>query len=196
VSKPKGTRAILSPQRRKFAREYLRTGNITKAALNAGYSPKTATVQGSQLLSSLNVQSYLAGRIAKEDLEAETFALEVARQAFEELPDIGDFLDEHGNLRPLKDLTIEQRRSIASIEVVKKNLAAGDGKTDTVVKLKQWNIRAERTKSQELLARVMKWVNNEPAAAPQVSIFAIAALPALSPAPTLVIDAESSHRST
>lgn len=171
----------LTPQRRKFALEWLKTGNATQAAITAGYSAKSANVQGAQLLASPSVKRFLAGRFAKADIEAERVIGEIARQAFEDIPDIGDLFDADGNLKPLGELTIEQRRSIASLEVVKKNLAAGDGKTDTVVKLKQWNIRAERMKALELLAKVQKLVNNEPPPQQQVAIFQINCLPALSP---------------
>ncbi len=172
----------LTPQRRRFALEYLRTSNATEAARLAGYSPKTANEQGSQLLAQVSVQRFLAGRVAKLELEADRVMGEVARQAFEDIPDIGDLFDAVGHLRPLQDLTVEQRRAIGSVEVVQKNLAAGDQKTD-VVKIRLWNIRAERTKAQELLAKLLKLVNNEPPGAPQVSMFLVAELPSLSPNP-------------
>jgi hypothetical protein len=110
---------------------------------------------------------------------------EVAHQAFEEIPNIVDLFDEHDNLRPLHTLTLEQQRSIAGLDVVKRNLVAGDKKTDVVHKIRLWNIRAERTKAQELLAKLLKLVNNEPPGAPQVPMFAISCLPDFSPNPAL-----------
>ncbi len=180
----RGTRASLSPQRRRFALEYLRRGNATEAAIVAGYSPKTAKVQASRLLTFVDVQRFLAGRVAKLELEADRVLGEVARQAFEDIPNIVDLFDEHDNLRPLHTLTLEQQRSIAGLDVVKRNLAAGDQKTDVVHKIRLWNIRAERTKAQELLAKLLKLVNNEPPGAPQVSMFLVAELPSMSPHPT------------
>jgi phage terminase small subunit len=52
---------------------------------------------------------------------------------------IQDLVDEHGNLKPIQQLPRHVAATIASIEVVKKNLAAGDGQTDTVHKLKMWD---------------------------------------------------------
>lgn len=40
----------------KFVRAYLRTNNITKSAISAGYSPKTAAFQGSRLLKNVKVK--------------------------------------------------------------------------------------------------------------------------------------------
>lgn len=181
----RGTRPILSPQRRRFTLEWLRSSSATEAAIKAGYSPKTATKQASRLLTSVDVQRFLAGRVAKLELEADAVMGEVARQAFEEIPNIVDLFDERNNLRPLHTLTLEQQRSIAGLDVVKRNLVAGDKKTDVVHKIRLWNIRAERTKAQELLAKLLKLVNNEPPGAPQVPMFAISCLPDLSPNPSL-----------
>ena len=50
-----------------------------------------------------------------------------------------DFLDERGNLKSPKDWTLEMASAVSKLEVVKKNLQAGDGHTDTVVKLWFWN---------------------------------------------------------
>ena len=40
----------LNPRQEKFISEYLKTLNVTQSAIKAGYSPHTATVQGSRLL--------------------------------------------------------------------------------------------------------------------------------------------------
>jgi hypothetical protein len=50
-----------------------------------------------------------------------------------------DLFDEHGNLKPIHTLTREQAACIASFEVIKKNAEAGDGKTDTIHKLRVWD---------------------------------------------------------
>ncbi len=47
----------LSPQQAKFARAYVLSFNATKAALEAGYSQKTARQQGSRLLTSVDMQA-------------------------------------------------------------------------------------------------------------------------------------------
>lgn len=49
----------LTNKQQKFADEYIRTGNATKSALEAGYSPKTAQRMGSENLSKPLVKSYI-----------------------------------------------------------------------------------------------------------------------------------------
>ena len=53
--------------------------------------------------------------------------------------DIGDLLDEDGDLKPLSELTPAQRGAIASTNVVMKNATAGGGKIDRVLKVKLWD---------------------------------------------------------
>ena len=52
----------LTPRQRAFADYYIETGNATEAAKRAGYSEKTAHVQGGQTLSILAVKQYIAMR--------------------------------------------------------------------------------------------------------------------------------------
>lgn len=61
----------LTEQRKIFVDEYikLRCKNATQAAINAGYSPKTAQSQSSQILKDSNVLEYLEER--KEQLKSE-----------------------------------------------------------------------------------------------------------------------------
>ena len=48
--------ADLGPRQKRFVEEYLLDLNAKQAAIRAGYSPKTADVQGSRLLSHVKVQ--------------------------------------------------------------------------------------------------------------------------------------------
>jgi len=47
----------LTPKQQKFVQEYLSDLNATQAAIRAGYSPKTAEVQGPRLLGNVRVSS-------------------------------------------------------------------------------------------------------------------------------------------
>ena len=58
---------------------------------------------------------------------------ELRRVAFS---DISRFFDARGNLKPLDQVALEDRATIASIEVVWKNTAAGDGKMERVLKIR------------------------------------------------------------
>ena len=50
----------MNERQRRFADEYIKTGNATQAAINAGYSEKTANRIASQNLSKLDIKSYIA----------------------------------------------------------------------------------------------------------------------------------------
>lgn len=69
---------------------------------------------------------------------------EAARLAYS---DIRQLFDERGNLKPVKDWPDGLASAVASVEVVKKNLTAGDGQTDDVIKLRLW----DKPKNIELL---------------------------------------------
>ena len=71
--------AKLTPRQQRFCDEYLIDLNATQAAIRAGYSEKTATVQGSRLLTNVNVKSYIDERIEKIKSEKIADAEEVMR---------------------------------------------------------------------------------------------------------------------
>lgn len=55
-----------------FIQEYMKTNNITQSATKAGYSPKTAAVQGCNLLKNVKVRNYIDA--INERLESEKIA--------------------------------------------------------------------------------------------------------------------------
>jgi hypothetical protein len=57
--------------------------------------------------------------------------------------------DERGKLKQIHTLPAEVRSTIASVEVVIRNAAGGDGHTDTIHKVKLWS----KDKALELLAK-------------------------------------------
>lgn len=69
----------LTPKQKRFADEYLIDSNGTQAAIRAGYSPKTANEQASQLLAKLNIKEYVARRSA-ELAEKTGLTAELVRQ--------------------------------------------------------------------------------------------------------------------
>ena len=75
-------------QQRMFVDEYLRLRkkNATQAAINAGYSPKSASSQASQLLNKANVAAYLKERedALAQELREEFFfdALEARKEMY------------------------------------------------------------------------------------------------------------------
>lgn len=57
----------LNPKQKKFADEYLITGDASKSMIAAGYSPNYAAQNSSKLLSSQKVWGYIQERITKLD---------------------------------------------------------------------------------------------------------------------------------
>lgn len=62
----------LSVMRKKFADEYIICGNATQAAIDAGYSKRSAKQTGSRLLDQAEIQEYIAERM--KELEAKSIA--------------------------------------------------------------------------------------------------------------------------
>lgn len=142
--------AELTPKQRQFVAEYLIDLNATQAAMRAGYSAKTANEQASRLLANASVAQAVADgqakRLQKAELTAERVLEEMRRLAFS---DVRALFDAEGNLKPLHQLTVEESACISSLEVIIKNAQAGDGKTDTVHKIRVW----DKTRTLEMLAK-------------------------------------------
>lgn len=99
----------LTPKQERFANEYIKTLNVTKSAIKAGYSPNSAHVTGSRLLRKEKVDEYIKSKkdeimddtilSAKELLylltqaavgdETETKEAVVKKGTFERNPDTG-----------------------------------------------------------------------------------------------------------
>ena len=73
----------LTPKQQKFCEEYLVDFNGKQAAIRSGYSPKTAEVQGSTLLSYTKVKKFLNEKIEKRSEKADIDATWVLKKAAE-----------------------------------------------------------------------------------------------------------------
>lgn len=62
----------LTIKQKKFADEYIKLGNATQAAINAGYSKRSAKQTGSRLLTNPAIKAYIAERM--KELEEEAIA--------------------------------------------------------------------------------------------------------------------------
>lgn len=62
----------LTIKQKKFADEYIKTGNATQAAINAGYSKKTAGQVGAENLKKPYIKAYIDKKLSK--LEEESIA--------------------------------------------------------------------------------------------------------------------------
>ena len=75
----------LTEKQKRFADEYIKSGNATQAAIKAGYSKKTATIVASQNLTKLNVKNYIDERMKV----IEDNRIMTAKEAVELLTGIG-----------------------------------------------------------------------------------------------------------
>lgn len=60
----------LTIKQKKFADEYIISGNATQSAINAGYSKKTASVIGTENLIKPNIKKYIDERLKELEQEA------------------------------------------------------------------------------------------------------------------------------
>jgi phage terminase small subunit len=153
MNKPKET---LLPQMARFVAEYLIDKNATQAATRAGY--KHGRVQGHILLQKPHVKAAvekgLSAQLEKVGLTSARVIEEISRVA---LMDFREFFDEHGNLKRINDMTADQAACLAGVEIVVKNLVAGDGKVDMVHKVKAW----DKVRALELLAKYFKLLTDK-----------------------------------
>lgn len=114
----------MSPKRKRFCEEYAVDFNGKRAAMRAGYSPKSATVQASMMLDDPEVQVYLAKLTKKQqeriELTAQRVLDELARLAFH---DIGSYYRRNAKgalvLKDIDDLTLDQRAAVAEYDPAK-----------------------------------------------------------------------------
>lgn len=59
----------LTPKQKKFADEYIRTGNARQSAITAGYSERSAAEIASENLNKHNVSSYIEERLEELDFD-------------------------------------------------------------------------------------------------------------------------------
>lgn len=109
----------LKGRRELFAREYLIDLNGTQAALRAGYSPASARTEASQLLAHAEVQERIAELAAARNEKLEIKAEDVLRELHRMLvADVATAIDEAtGALKPIHEIPIDLRRTIASVDV-------------------------------------------------------------------------------
>ena len=72
TNKEKEAKKYLNKRQIDFVQEYMKTNNVRQSAIKAGYSPKTASVQGSRLLSNVKVSAYI--NAINERLESDKIA--------------------------------------------------------------------------------------------------------------------------
>jgi phage terminase small subunit len=121
----------LTPRQSKFVAAYLESHNAKAAALEAGYSSKTAKVQCCQLLKHPEVNRVLGlsgasvvnrltrlHQLSRDTInKAEVTVTRIVQAARLAFLDPGDFYDEAGNLLPVHLMPEDARRALSGMEV-------------------------------------------------------------------------------
>ena len=72
TEREKKAKKNLTQRQIRFVQEFMKSNNVTQAAIRAGYSKKTASVQGSRLLTNVKVAEYVDA--INERLESDKIA--------------------------------------------------------------------------------------------------------------------------
>ena len=145
--------AKLTEKQQRFVDEYLIDLNATQAAIRAGYSAKTADVQGSRMLGNVKVQQAvseaMAERSKRTGVNQDRVVLELSRLAFVKMTDV---VDSNGRI---KDNATED--DLACIESVKYK----SSETDTGSSIEREVKVASKLKALELLGRHLGMWNDK-----------------------------------
>lgn len=154
---PKRPRKTLRPgglneQQRRFVVEYLVDLNGKQAAIRAGYSPKSAEVTASKLLTHPKVAEEI--RKAAERREQRTgITADVVLSEFLRIArvDISGAFDENGDLKPIHEIPEDVRRAISGVEVEALFEGRGEEREQTgyLKKVKFW----DKNRALEALAK-------------------------------------------
>lgn len=125
-------------RRLRFVEAYIANGeNATQAAIEAGYSPKTAASQGGRLLQHVEVKKALAARRAKLRDEFELRSADVIRSLSNAVHfDPRKLFDEDGNLKSVQDLDDATADALTGIEVTE--LKSGEKTVTLQTKRIRW----------------------------------------------------------
>jgi phage terminase small subunit len=142
----------LNPKQARFVKEYLIDLNATQAAIRAGYSKKTAVVQGSRLLSYAKIKDAVRQgqkRLSEKlEITQEKILSEYAKIAFF---DPLTLFDEQGHLLDIKDVPKNSRAAIGSLDHSTQTNRKSDDETEyeLIKKIKLW----DKTKALEALSK-------------------------------------------
>lgn len=144
----------LTDKQTAFVREYLLDLNATQAAIRAGYSERTASRIGPQLLGKTWVREAIekaqAKRARRVEITADRVVAELAKIAFSDPRDLMEWGPDGVVLRPSVELSDDQAASVA--EVAENNAGLRLKKHDKVKALellgKHLGIFADRVKAE------------------------------------------------
>ncbi len=141
----------LNAKQARFVDEYLKDLNAKQAAIRAGYSPHTAEVQGSRLLSHAKVGRIIGRRIEERKQRVTVKADEVVeRLRIHAFGTMAHYFEKTARLLEPHEMTPEALAGLSTIRVLRErtHVRAGDRDTTTrtveqTIELKRWDpIRA------------------------------------------------------
>lgn len=115
----------LTPKQQRFVEEYLVDLNATQAAIRAGYSARSAEVEGSRLLRNARVSEAVARakaeRSARLGLTQDRILQELAAVAFARMPEYAAWgSGKQMSLKPSEELTDDQAAAVAQVQETEK----------------------------------------------------------------------------
>lgn len=125
-------------QWKKFADEYIKTGNATQSAINAGYSKKYANTNASKLLQNTTIKAYIDERMKKLEEEAIADQAEILKyltriirdeEREEVLVNIGNFEQEK------QEIKISAKDKIKAAELLGKRYGSWTDKVDMTLEV-------------------------------------------------------------
>lgn len=128
----------LTIKQKKFADEYIKTGNATQSAINAGYSKKTARFTGAENLTKPNIKAYVDERMKKLDEEAIADQSEILKyltriirdeEREEVLVNVGNFEQER------QEIKISAKDKIKAAELLGKRYGSWTDKVDMALEV-------------------------------------------------------------
>lgn len=134
----------LNPKQQRFVVEYLKSGNASEAARQAGYSVKNADVVGPRLLGTVGIREAIAAAGKKAGVTPELVLGELLRIA---RVDIADAFEDDGRLKKLSEMSEDTRRAISGIDIENATERRG-----TIHKLRFW----DKPRALELLGKNLK----------------------------------------
>lgn len=149
------TKPALGPKQAAFVAEYLVDLNATQAAIRAGYSRNSAESQGARLLTNAKVRAAVDAAMALRAERVEVKQDDVLRELLRVArTDISDAFDDKGRFRDFKDMPVDLRRAISSVETLEEFEGGGDNRVQTgqTRKVKFW----DKVKALELLGKHLK----------------------------------------
>ena len=147
----------------KFVARYLVNGyNGAEAARFAGYSEKTAHVQGSRLLSDANIQAKVSKMVEKDlknlDVDRHRWLAEVRGIAFSDIRDVTIFDSSGVGFKDSDKITDQAARAIESVESITTYDKEGRPTVQRKVKL------YSKAKGLDTLGKFMGMLKEDPAA--------------------------------